>query len=169
MIYFLPCVAKSKKPDWNQNDSAAPDYVKNRPFYTGDPVDTEIIPKTTVAFTEEYGKMTAALPENSNLVEGQTYTISWDGTDYVCTGILVNGTATVLGNLGILDIGSDTGEPFIFLNQGQWLVVSTGSATEHVIGISELDVEVVKIDEKYLPESAFTNAEWAKISNTLAY
>lgn len=24
---------KIKKPDWNQNDSTAPDYVKNRPFY----------------------------------------------------------------------------------------------------------------------------------------
>lgn len=23
------------QPDWNQNDSTAADYVKNRPFYTG--------------------------------------------------------------------------------------------------------------------------------------
>ena len=35
---------KIKNPDWNQNDETAPDYVKNRPFYTGDPVETEIIP-----------------------------------------------------------------------------------------------------------------------------
>ena len=26
--------------DWNQNDETQPDYVKNRPFYTGDPVET---------------------------------------------------------------------------------------------------------------------------------
>ena len=145
---------KIKKPNWNQNDSAAPDYVKNRPFYTGDPVETEIIPKTTVAFTEEYGKMTATLPENFNLVEGQTYTISWDGTDYVCTGILFNGTAPVLGNLGILGVGSDTGEPFIFYNEDQWFAMSTESATEHVIGIKTVIIPIVTLDEKYLPKAS---------------
>lgn len=29
-----------QQPDWNQNDETAPDYVKNRPFYTDDPVET---------------------------------------------------------------------------------------------------------------------------------
>ena len=28
------------QPNWNQNDETAPDYVKNRPFYTGYPVET---------------------------------------------------------------------------------------------------------------------------------
>ncbi len=33
----------SVQSDWNQNDSTQPDYVKNRPFYTGDAiVETEI-------------------------------------------------------------------------------------------------------------------------------
>lgn len=27
---------KNAKPDWNQNDSSADDYIKNRPFYTDD-------------------------------------------------------------------------------------------------------------------------------------
>ena len=31
------------QPDWNQNDETALDYVKNRPFYTGDLVETEIL------------------------------------------------------------------------------------------------------------------------------
>ena len=31
--------------DWNENDEASPAFIKNRPFYTGDPVETEIIPK----------------------------------------------------------------------------------------------------------------------------
>lgn len=34
--------ASQTQPDWNQNDSTQPDYVKNRPFYTSDPVETEI-------------------------------------------------------------------------------------------------------------------------------
>lgn len=138
--------------DWNQNNSAAPDYIKNRPFYTGDPVKTEIIPATTVTFSEMEGLMAATWPESFDLVDGQTYYVSWDGTDYVCTGILFNGAAPILGNLGIIGVGDDTGEPFIFMNQGQWLVASTESATEHTIGISEYAAQIVTLDEKYIPK-----------------
>lgn len=141
------------QPDWNQNDSTAADYVNNRPFYTGDPVETVIIPETTVAFSEKSGLMAATWPENFDLVDGQTYTISLDGTDYVCTGILFN-NIPLLGNLGIAGAGEDTGEPFVFLNRGQWLVYSTESATKHVIGIKTVTNPIVTIDEKYLPKAS---------------
>ena len=36
--------------DWNQNDATKPDYVKNRPFYTGDPVETVLVEESTVSF-----------------------------------------------------------------------------------------------------------------------
>lgn len=42
------------QPDWNQNDSTAADYVKNRPFYTGKPVETVLVEESTVPFTD-YG------------------------------------------------------------------------------------------------------------------
>ena len=143
-------IANLPQPDWNQNDDTQPDYVKNRPFYTGGPVETEIIPATTVAFTENHGLMAATWPENFDLVDGQTYRVSWDGTDYVCTGILFN-NILLLGNLGIAGAGEDTGEPFVFLNQGQWLVASTESATEHTIGIKTTTIQIVTLNEKYLP------------------
>lgn len=151
----IPVVKIDKKylvqPDWNQNDGAAPDHVKNRPFYTGDLVETEIIPKTTVAFSEMDGIMASPWPKSFDLIDGKTYHVSWDGTDYICTGILFRGSVPILGNLGILGAGNDTGEPFIFLNQGQWLVASTESATEHVIGIKTTTIQIVQIDSKYLP------------------
>lgn len=151
------------QPDWNQNDNTKPDYIKNRPFYTGDLVKTEIIPETTVTFSEMDGLMAANWPESFDLVDGQTYTISWDGTDYVCKGILFNGTLPVLGNLGIAQSGDDTGEPFIFMNKSQWIVASTESATEHIISISVFAQEVVKIDEKYLPEATNISSGVTKI------
>ena len=40
----------SVQPDWNQNDETATDYVKNRPFYTGDPVKTVLVEESTVSF-----------------------------------------------------------------------------------------------------------------------
>lgn len=128
---------------------------QDRLAYETDPVETEIIPQTTVAFTDQDGIMTALWPENFDLVDGQTYTISWDGVDYICTGILFSGVAPVLGNLGLVGVGEDTGEPFIFMNQGQWMVGSTESATEHVIGIKGHSAQIVPLDEKYLPEAAF--------------
>ena len=30
------------QPDWNQNDSSEPDYVKNRPFYIGEASENAI-------------------------------------------------------------------------------------------------------------------------------
>lgn len=127
---------------------------QGRLAYETDPVLEEIIPQTTVTFSEMSGKMAASWPESFDLVDGQTYAISWDGVDYICTGILFGGVYPVLGNLGLIGAGEDTGEPFIFMNQGQWMVGSAESATEHVIGISEAAVEIVKIDEKYLPSAA---------------
>ena len=38
--------------DWNQNDETAVDYVKNRPFYTGNPVETVLVEERTLSFTE---------------------------------------------------------------------------------------------------------------------
>lgn len=152
------------QPDWNQNDETQPDFVKNRPFYTGDPVETFIIPETTVTFSKQHEFMTAYWPENFDLVDGQTYTISWDGTDYVCTGVLFN-DIPALGNLAVIGEGEDTGEPFVFANNGQWLVATTESATEHAIGIKTATVQVVTIDEKYLPRSVFTDADWDSVSN----
>ena len=148
--------------DWNQNDSTATDYVKNRPFYD-ETVETEIIPETAVTFSEKSGLMAAVWPESFDLVDGQTYTISWDGTDYACTGILFNGAVPILGNLGIFGFDNDTGEPFIFTNEGQWLVTSTESATEHIISISAFDQGLVKIDEKYLPEATNISSGVTKI------
>lgn len=160
--------AQQVQPDLNQNDSTAADYVKNRPFYTGNPVETEIIPATTVTFSEMEGLMAAAWPENFDLVDGQTYTISWDDTDYVCTGILFNNTP-MLGNLGFIGAGENTGEPFLFLYQeGQWLVGSTESATEHVIGIKTVTIPIVQIDEKYLPKASEDNYGIIKTSDVVS-
>ena len=37
------------QPDWNQNDSTAKDYVKNRTHRREDNVLTEILPQSTIS------------------------------------------------------------------------------------------------------------------------
>ena len=139
---------------------------EDRLAYETDPVETEIIPQTTVTFSETSGFMSAAFPENFDLVDGQTYTISWDGIDYICTGILFNGVVPILGNLAFMGVGENTGEPFVFVNQGQWLVASTESATEHAIGIKTVTAQVVTINEKYLPDNLATKSDVEVVQTT---
>ena len=128
----------------------------DRLAYETDPVLTEIVPEETVTFTPDSGMMTALWPPIFNAVEGQTYIVKFDGTEYKCscTRLGREGGPLVLGNLSIPGVGDDTGEPFVMVYSGQWAFFSTDSATEHTISISDKQVSLSKIDEKYLPESA---------------
>ena len=142
----------SVQSDWNQNDSTAADYVKNRPFYTGDPMETVLVEETTVPFTDDNGLYFASFPSTFEAIVGETYKVSWDGTVYECTCMAFH-EASALGNLSILGAGSDTGEPFVIVispNQGTEIDTADTSAS-HTFSISNTVAPVVKIDEKYLP------------------
>ena len=50
------------------------------------------------------------------LIEGNTYTVNWDGEQHVCVGkqLSINGiTGVGIGNYGLVGAGDDTGEPFV--------------------------------------------------------
>ena len=136
-------------PDWNQNDETAPDFVKNRPFYTGDPVITELIPEQTVAFSVSGSAGQALSPVNVDLVEGQTYQVVFDGQQYNCVCKAVSG-AIYIGNGAALG-QPDTGEPFIYANaEGNYLRLALSGETEHVISLLSKIQKVTQIPEKYL-------------------
>jgi hypothetical protein len=69
------------------------------------------------------------------LVEGLTYVVEWDGTEYECVSFDFNGFV-VIGNKVIAG-GVDTGEPFfITINPGFGLVIDTlNSAASHSVGL----------------------------------
>ena len=143
------------QPDWNQNDETAADYVKNRPFYTGDPVETALVEETTVAFADTgdgSGIYAAEFPSTVEVTAGETYKVSWDGTVYECACVFFSNVYAI-GNLSIEGIGTDTGEPFLIgVNNGAGIFISTvDTSASHTISISERVVPVVKIDKKYLP------------------
>ena len=142
--------------DWNQNNTTAKDYIKNRPFYTGDPVETVLVEESTVKFTSHDGAYAAQFPSSFNAEFGQTYKISWDGIIYTCACESFNNFPAI-GNLSIVGAGTDTGEPFIIFNQyglqkDGWVCSTTDTSDSHTISISGFAQEIVKIDEKYLPE-----------------
>lgn len=142
------------QPDWNQNDSTAADYIKNRPFYTGAPVETVLVEESTVSFADEHGKYTGRLKTTFSATVGETYKVSWDGTVYECTCVDFAG-GTVIGNLSIMGTGSDTGEPFLMIvvNGGGIQIVTADTSASHTISISGVIAEVVKIPDKYISDT----------------
>ena len=147
-------------PDWNQNDETAPDYVKNRPFYTGDPVETVLVEESTVSFPENSGLYIAEFPSTFEATVGETYKVYWDGAAYECTCVLIENLPAI-GNPSIMGPGSDTGEPFLMgVKNGRRIIIMTAdTSASHTISISGLVSEVVKIDEKYLPDNLATKSD----------
>ena len=139
--------------DWNQNDDTQPDYVKNRPFYTGDPVETVLVEESTVTFALNNGGYIAEFPTSFNAELGKTYNVSWDGTIYECVCSSFQGM-TAIGNVSIGGSGSDTGEPFVMIfSSANYITIATlDTSASHTFSISRTFIEIKKIDEKYLPE-----------------
>ena len=137
--------------DWNQNDETAVDYVKNRPFYTGNPVETVLVEESTLTFSEVgNGKYATGIPPIFLATAGKTYTVYWDSTSYECTCVDIG--YPVLGNLSIAFDGSDTGEPFVVLMSNEYIVIyASDTSASHTFSISKVAPEVVKVDTKYLP------------------
>lgn len=151
---YLPDSAKS---DWNQNDPTAPDYVKNRPFWTGDPVEKTL-------FNNDFDIDNLCYDGTPLGLEiGKTYTVclNEDSYDVVCVGI---DGGCFLGNGSLQDIGEDTGEPFVVIESVDHNVFSACVAESYFIQLLEsgkdpivsLEIfgshkEVTTIDAKYLP------------------
>ena len=141
----------NKQSDWNQNDDTQLDYVKNRPFYTGGPVETVLVEERTVSFTKNpFGDLyNGNFKSTFSATVGETYKVSWDGTTYEC--ICIDGMFPSIGNLSITGEGSDSGEPFLLRVDREVSIVTADTASSHTISISGIAEEVVKINPKYLP------------------
>ena len=146
------------QPDWNQNDETQPDYVKNRPFYTADPVEIVLLEETTATFAYNGSTYQARVSVDFSLEIGTTYEVSWDGTVYSCVGYDYTKYATI-GNQYIFTSTSDTGEPFIAAadpDKGTLMIATRDTSASHTISISKVisDGKVKKINEKYLPDNS---------------
>lgn len=142
----------SMQPDWNQNDETAQDYVKNRPFYMGDPVEAVLVEESTVSFVDDGGLYVSEFPSTFEATIGETYKVSWDGTIYECTcGGIIEGSLYI-GNLSIVGAGSDTGEPFFMeVYNGQGILIRTlDTSASHTLSISGTVTEIVKIPAKFI-------------------
>ena len=147
----------SVQPDWNQNDSTQPDYVKNRPFYAGNLVETVMLPETTITITAgSQNLISSSFPYSFEL--GKTYVITFDGVDteytaYEAEGFVVIGYdySSVVGGSG-----------YVVMNGNGAIALATLDTSldgSHTIAIKGYTQEIIKIDEKYLPDNLATKSD----------
>ena len=121
---------------------------------------TTLMEEQQVAFTLSNGLYMAQITNAFEVVEGQTYTVNWDGTEYECVGAAFGEGVYVLGNLSIMGGGADTGEPFVYSesdNQGGFGTLDT--AESHTISVKTTAKTVTPMAEEYLPENLATKSD----------
>ena len=103
------------------------------------------------------------IPNPLDIAEGQTYTVNWDGTEYECVGFYFNGEGIFLGNISVLGVGDDTGEPFLYgynSYESENIFITPDTSPRHTISVKGIDEVAIPMSEEFIPHmnvSAFTN------------
>ena len=122
---------------------------------------TTLMEEQQVSFTLSNGLHIAQITNAFDIVEGQTYTVNWDGTEYECVGSVLN-SLPMIGNLSIMGMGDDTGEPFVYGYDARRAVgtfITLDTAASHTISVKTTEETVTPIAEEYLPKNLATKAE----------
>ena len=151
--------------DWNQNDNTKPDYVKNRPFYTGDPVEIVMLPETTITIAEGENLVSSSFTYSFEV--GQTYVITFDGVDTEYTAYTFNDSPVLIGYDYSSVVGGSGYAVAVFDGPLVLMTMDESLLGSHTIAIKEYAQEIVKIDEKYLPYDIAKQSDLATIESNL--
>ena len=137
---------KKHRGNWEQNDPAADDYIKNRPFYADG--YTSIIKNETFT-THEDGEQCS--PFSFKPIIGEVYKVTWNEKEYECIAFGIFGKVCI-GNKSLVTDAKNTGEPFFYFyyeeddyKDYKFIVKNAGT---HTISIDKLNVK--KIDKKFV-------------------
>lgn len=154
--------------DWNQNDSAELDFIKNRPFYT-ETNETVFLPSGQYTIVTAQTRASAAAVEaiiatfTNAPTDGQQCRITFDSNTYTETAIDSRGEIT----LGYSNY--DGIKPyFVFYEEADGSSVilcgvpesDTGVHTIEIVGIQQT---IHKIPEQYLPKAQTIQSDFAEI------
>ena len=118
-------IPSAVQQDWNQNDSTEPDYIKNRPFYTGDTeivkIDKKYLPFLPKPSGEAYLTFSSS---NSFTLSTEKNRKIWDGTLEYFTS---DGTWTVWDGTSVLSAEPNGGGYVLYL-RGTGNTVMTGNS-----------------------------------------
>ena len=109
-----------------------------------------------VAFILSDGLYIAQITNEFEVVGGQTYTVNWDGTEYEWVGTVLN-SLPMIGNLSMMGMGDDTGEPFLYGYDARRAVgtfITLDTAASHTISVEKTEKVVTPMAEEFLPAGA---------------
>ena len=115
---------------------------------------TTLMEEQELAFALAGGTVYIALLTDAlDIVEGQTYTVNWDGTEHKCVCGAID-TTLYIGNTAIMGKGADTGEPFIYgynknISSGQFATFDTSAS--HTISVKRIEETVTPMAKEFLP------------------
>ena len=128
---------------------------------------TTLMEEQAVAFALNNGKYLAPITNAFEIVVGQTYTVKWDGTEYECVCVVFHSMHT-LGNLSIMGVGDDTGEPFLYVSDEKAFITLDTSPT-HTIGVKRIVEIVTPMAEEFLPNIPADKLPTGANSTTVFY
>lgn len=136
---------KKYRGNWDQNDSSADDYIKNRPFYEDDTKKETIVKSTNFTTYEDYEWCSPFIFEPTI---GRSYEIIFDGKVYKCEAYLFDG-CICLGNAAVWGVKPTEDPFFYFYYDEEDYGLAIQFAGPHNIEITQ--PLIVKLDEKFLP------------------
>ena len=115
---------------------------------------TTLMEEQEVAFYDDKGSLEryGDPADPFNIIEGQTYTVNWDGTEYECVcsmGSEGGASFPYIGNPSIGGLGDDTGEPFIYTSAGLFVTLNTSAS--HTISVKTTGEVITPMAEEFLP------------------
>lgn len=114
-----------------------------------------LMSEQTLAFEGDGTPYITYVETDAMFISGETYEVTWNGELYHPTALGVEGMA-ILGNLGFLGIGANTGEPFIMMCDGEVLMVYAFSAGTVTCSIEGAMPIYTPLEKAYMPEHNHT-------------
>lgn len=151
-----------EQSDWEETDTSAASYIKNKPFGTfPNQILNCVLTDTKDDAGNWVGHNNGILYEDSSdatITVGETYKIRWNDIEYICTCTYLDGIP-IVGNTAAFLGASGSGEPFVIARDTIGDAFGTGTAcwlayifepTDDGVYDCMITSDVKKIDAKYL-------------------
>ena len=115
---------------------------------------TTLMEEQELAFEVNDYVRIATLPNPIEIIEGQTYTVNWDGTEYKCVGFTIDEDKCGFGNPYLLKVGDDTGEPFSYTYNKTYAIggfMTPDTSASHTISVKKIEETITPMSEEFMP------------------
>ena len=115
---------------------------------------TTLMEEQELAFALNDKVYSAQLTNAFEIIESQTYTVNWDGTEYECIGVAIDEDKCGFGNLYLLKVGDDTGEPFSYTYNKTYAIggfMTSDTSASHTISVKKIEETVTLMAEEFMP------------------